>query len=407
MAEVFGLTDRFVATARVAADVIQSDYFESNPKWRGLVMRVSRTGLKTWCYFFTWQGKRVRMTLGTYPALSVAAAHLRAVEARMLLEAVPKIDPRVVMRTKVVAQPTVSELAEAYLRMRARPVLRSAPKIQWTLNKHVLPVIGAVPLSELHKRDINRVIDPIIVEGKKVAAARTFQIMSAMFSWAVGRGDLDRNPLEKMSKPDDYNPRDRTLSDEEIKLFWAEIELVCDLRSIALILKLCLTTAQRIGEVAGMSLAELDLNSFTWRIPASRSKNKHAHEVPLTPVAISLIRAAIAESGGSAFLFPGQRGVRISMSAVSAAVSEARSRLSLPHWSSHDLRRTAANKMAELGVLDGVIGHVLNHRSVTRATVTQRHYTPRVPHREMREALQLWADRLLVITHRETDHVSP
>jgi hypothetical protein len=58
------------------------------------------------------------------------------------------------------------------------------------------------------------------------------------------------------------------------------------------------------------------------------------------------------------------------------------------------LRRTAANSMQELGVLDSIIGHVLNHRSVTRATVTQKHYTPRIPQREMREALELWADRL-------------
>jgi integrase len=258
------------------------------------------------------------------------------------------------------------------------------------------PLLG-MPLADLHKRDVNRVIDPIVASGTKVAAARTFQIMRAMFSWAVGRGDLDRNPMEKMPKPDDYTPRDRTLSEAEIKAFWDGISDACEIKSVARILKLCLATAQRVGEVAGMARAELDLEAGTWRIPEARSKNKHAHEVPLSPLAVILIREAMSDAGDSDFVFPGQRGVRISMNTVWGSVIDARAKLGLPHWTSHDLRRTAANLMQELGVFDSIIGHVLNHRSVTRATVTQKHYTPRIPHREMRQALELWADRLTAI----------
>jgi len=394
MAELYGLTDRFVAGAKVMNGAAQIDVFEPKRKWRGLAVRVSRTGLKTWCFFYTWQGKRVRLSLGQYPAVSVAEAHTRAIEARSYLESSPPVDPRVAMREKSENVVTVASLAETYLTMRARPKLRSANKIEWTLRKHVLPVIGKVPLADLHKRDVNRVIDPIVASGKKVAAARTFQITRAMFSWGVGRGDLDRNPMEKMPKPDDYTPRDRTLSEAEIKVFWDGISRACEIKSVANILKLCLVTAQRVGEVAGMARAELDLEAGTWKIPEARSKNKHAHEVPLSPLAVRLIREALADAGNSEFLFPGQRGLRISMSTVWDRVIDARAKLGLPHWTSHDLRRTAANSMQELGVLDSIIGHVLNHRSVTRATVTQKHYTPRIPHREMRQALELWSDRL-------------
>ena len=292
---------------------------------------------------------------------------------------------------------TVAALAEIYLTMRARPKLRSANKIEWTLRKHVLPIIGQVPLADLHNRDVNRAIDPIVASGKKIAAARTFQIMRAMFSWAVGRGDLDRNPMEKMTKPEDNSPRERTLSVAEIKTFWDGIYDTCEFKSVATILKLCLVTAQRVGEVAGMARAELDLEARSWKIPEARSKNKHAHEVPLSPLAIELIHEALADASNSDFVFPGLRGIRISMSTVSGGVIDARAKLGLPHWTSHDLRRTAANSMQELGVLDSIIGHVLNHRSVTRATVTQRHYTPRIPQREMRQAVELWADRLTAI----------
>jgi len=397
MAELYGLTDRFVAGVKSANGAVQSDFFEPKPKWRGLAMRVSKTGLKTWCFFFTWQGKRIRMSLGNYPAVTVAEAHTRAIEARSYLEATPQVDPRIAMRKKNESAVTVVALAEIYLTMRARPKLRSANKIEWTLRKHVLPVIGQVPLADLHKRDVNRVIDPILASGKKIAAARTFQIMRAMFSWGVGRGDLDRNPMENMTKPEDNNPRDRTFSETEIRAFWNTISDACEIKAVAVILKLCLVTAQRVGEVAGMARAELDLETRTWKIPESRSKNKHAHEVPLSPLAIDIIHEALVAAGDSDYAFPGLRGLRISMSTVSAGVTDARANIGLPHWTSHDLRRTAANSMHELGVLDSIIGHVLNHRSVTRATVTQKHYTPRIPQREMRQALELWADRLAAI----------
>jgi len=397
MAELYGLTDRFVAGAKSTNGAVQSDFFEPKPKWRGLAIRVSRTGLKTWCFFFSWQGKRVRMSLGNYPAVTVAEAHSRAIEARSYLEASPQADPRVAMKKKNENAVTVAALAEIYLLMRARPKLRSANKIEWTLRKHVLPVIGQVALADLHKRDVNRVIDPIVASGKKIAAARTFQIMRAIFSWAVGRGDLDQNPMEKMPKPEDNNPRERTLSETEIKTFWGGISDACEIKAVARILKLCLVTAQRVGEVAGMARAELDLEAGTWKIPEARSKNKHAHEVPLSRLAIELIREALADAGESDFVFPGLRGIRISMSTVSGGVVDARDKIGLPHWTSHDLRRTAANSMQELGVLDSIIGHILNHRSVTRATVTQKHYTPRIPQREMRQALELWADRLVGI----------
>jgi|SRR5665811_1329230 integrase len=408
MAELYGLTDRFVAGVKSTNGAAQSDFFEPKPKWRGLAIRVSRTGLKTWCFFYTWEGKRVRMSLGGYPAVTVAEAHTRAIEARSYLETTPQVDPRVAMTKKSANAVTVAALAEIYLTMRARPKLRSANKIEWTLRKHVLPVIGHVALAELHKRDVNRVIDPIEASGKKIAAARTFQIMRAMFSWAVGRGDLDRNPMEKMTKPEDNDPRDRTLTEAEIKVFWAAIPDACEIKSVARILKLCLVTAQRVGEVAGMARAELDLEAHTWKIPEARSKNKHAHEVPLSPLAIDLIREALADAGDSDFVFPGLRGIRISMSCVSGGVIDARAKIGLPHWTSHDLRRTAANSMQELGVLDSIIGHVLNHRSVTRATVTQKHYTPRIPQREMREALELWANRLTgIISDRPIAEIVP
>ncbi len=165
-----------------------------------------------------------------------------------------------------------------------------------------------------------------------------------------------------MVKPDDSVFRDRTLTPEEIRVFWDNLHKAFEPKTIQRILKLQLVTGQRVGEVCGMARAELDLDhKRIWTIPASRSKNKHAHELPLTPLAIELIREAIADAGDSPLVFRHWKtGAAITSSHVTTAVSGAYRQIGIAQFSSHDLRRTCANSMAELGILDGVIGRVLN-----------------------------------------------
>jgi integrase len=277
------------------------------------------------------------MSLGTYPSVTVAEAHTRAIEARGYLDAKPQIDPRDRLRKSDPGAMKIAELAESYLTLRARPHLRSAKKIEWALRKHVLPVIGQITLDDLTKREVNRVIDPITA-GKKVAAARTFQRLRAMFSWAVSRGDLGANPMDTMTKPEEQPPRKRILSEDEIKLLWHALPNACPSRSVERILKLCLITGQRVGEVSGMATGELHLDARKWIIPDYRVKNKQDHEVPLSPLAIALIREAMVDAGDSHFVFPGLRGrENISSSVVSSGVIEARKSIGLPHWTAHDL----------------------------------------------------------------------
>ena len=96
--------------------------------------------------------------------------------------------------------------------------LRSAPEVERRLRRDALPVIGHIPIRELHRRDVTRVID-----GKAsapIAARRVFEDIRAMIRWAVSRGDLDHNPLDGMNGPPTSKPRDRVLSDDEIRELW-------------------------------------------------------------------------------------------------------------------------------------------------------------------------------------------
>ena len=255
----------------------------------------------------------------------------------------------------------------------------------------MLPFIGDRPIEGLHKRDVNRVLDPIIERGATVEAARCFEDMRALFRWAVSRGDIDHSPMEGMRKPAAQPPRERVLSDAELKKLWRGLPEALP-RSVACqqIIKLCLLTAQRVGEVAGMTRDELDLAARTWTIPSSRSKNKHAHTVPLSDAAIAVIKEAL---GGDVFI--SRQWARRAPGARGRAYHPTRAeRFGLDQWTAHDLRRTAVTGMAKLGVAPIVLGHVINHRSVTKAGVTLAVYVQHGYELEARAALEMWADRV-------------
>src|SRR5262249_20089594 len=120
-------------------------------------------------------------SLGRYPALSLAGARVAAIEARE-------------GRTTVM---TVSALAEVYIKSKGS--YRSAKEIERRLRKDVLPIIGHIPLRELHRRDVTRVLDA--KSSAPIAARRAFEDMRAMIRWAVARGDLDHNPIDGMKGP--------------------------------------------------------------------------------------------------------------------------------------------------------------------------------------------------------------
>ena len=209
-----------------------------------------------------------------------------------------------------------------------------------------------------------------------------------MLRWAVARGDLDHNPIDGMRKPPGSKPRERVLSDEEIRALWIGLPDALGKSPICQrIIKLCVVTGQRVGEV--VCLRRSELNGSTWTIPGSRTKNGHTHTVPLSPLALEIIGRA------GEIVFPNLEGDGpLPGSAVARAIIRAQERFGIAHWTAHDLRRTALTKMAELGVAPIVLGHIANHRTTTKAGMTLGVYVHHAYEREKREALELWADRL-------------
>jgi integrase len=405
------LTDRFIAGVKPIKGK-QIEYFDTSSS--GLALRVGMK-VKAWEYHFESprDGKRARAQLGTYPATSLALARTKAIEARGQVE--EGRDPRDVLAASAAGAMTVAGLVESYLAKHVRPNLRTAAAIERRVNKNVVPVIGTVRVTELHRRDINRALDPILSRGRQVEAGRVFEDMRAMFRWALARGDLDHSPVEGMRKPNGSAPRERVLSDDEIRILWHGLpKALKRSKTCQRIIKLCLITAQRVGEVAGMRRDELDLEALTWNLPGSRTKNGRPHTVPLSDLAVKIICEALADAGGDAvFVFPVGDDA-LPPHAVARTIGRAQEtsekrptgRFGMPRWTAHDLRRTALTNFARLGVAPVVAGAVANHLSVTKASITLSVYTRYTYDREKRDALELWATRLEALVNGEPAKVA-
>lgn len=406
------LTDRFCSTAKPLG--VRTDFFDETVS--GLALRVTEKGHRSWSYLFTSprDGKRARATIGTYPATSLAAARGKALEARGHVEA--GNDPRLVLAGQATAGMTVAGVVDAYLADPEKAALRSKAEIDRRLRKNVLPIIGAVKLAELRRRDVRNVTDAILKRGRKVEATRVFEDVRAIVRWAVQNEYLDANPLDGMGKPAEATSSNRVLSEDEIRSLWAGLPEALS-RSVQCqrIVKLCLVTGQRVGEVAGIVRAELDLAAREWRLPGSRTKNGHAHVVPLSDLALAIIKEAMTDIvARSESIFPCGEG---SLSPVAVArtilraneISKERplGRFGIAPWSAHDLRRTALTGMARLGVAPIVLGHVANHRTTTRAGVTLTVYALYTYDKEKRAALDLWASRLTGLVGGSAARVLP
>ncbi|PAP92164.1 tyrosine-type recombinase/integrase [Mesorhizobium wenxiniae] len=407
------LTDRFCQTAK-AVDGNQTDYFDTVVK--GLSLRASPAGTKAFYLNYTRpaDGKRARMKIGRYgegdPKLTLAKARDKARSARGEIR--EGTDPLVEKRALAASQ-TVADLIDNYVARQAA-TKRSGDEIARRLRKNVKDVIGTIKLAELHRRDITKCIDAVKDRGAHVEANRIFEDVRAMVRWARGRGDLDSNLVEGMRRPTETTERDRVLSAGEIRTMWATLADADMRESTRRVVRLCLVTAQRVGEVSGMTRDEIDLDGKLWTIPAERSKNGREHVVPLSDMAIDIVKEQMADAEAlaarkdrdvAAFVFPGP-GARAAVTGAAIAKAVKREEVTkrgvvtimgISPWTPHDLRRTAATHMEEIGISPFVIGHVLNHVSATKASITSRVYARYDYAREKREALDLWADRLVAL----------
>ena len=383
------LTAKFISSVKATPKRVE--YWDSDLPGFGL--RVSAQGAKTWVLMYRIHGRQRRLTLGRLPAVSLAAARIKAITS--LAEVAQGKDPANKAGEGV---RTVRALVDDYIERHAKPKKRSWKVDRAILDRDVIPHIGTRQIYDVQKADIISILDRIVDRGAPIQANRVLEIVRKLFNWAVSRGYLEYSPCYGVEKPSAENERDRVLDDKEIQRFWKGLDKAKMSDGSKLVLKIQLVTAQRKGEVVGAPKSEFDLKAKMWTIGAERSMNGRSHRVPLSQLAIDLVKKAMKLAGDSDWLFPSPRGDKpMDGTAINHALMRNVDALKLDDFVPHDLRRTVASRLASMNVPRLVISKILNHVEKGVTAVYDRHSYDD----EKRAALDAWAKKLQTILSRK------
>jgi integrase len=250
------------------------------------------------------------------------------------------------------------------------------------LRSHAAP-LHSLRLSQIDRRKVAALLGEIETSSGPAARNRLRSALSAFFSWCITEGLLEINPVQGTAKANENGSRERVLTKDELRQLWRSL----DDSPFSNVVRLLLLTGQRRNEVGKLQWSEVDLGRKLLVLPPARTKNSRQHEVPLSSQALAILER-LPRRDSSDFLF-GRRG--FSTWAVDKAKLDARA--GIADWHLHDLRRTCATMLGELGVLPHVIENALNHVSGHKAGVAGVYNKSKMSD-AVREALQQWADWL-------------
>jgi integrase len=389
------LTARFIDSLKASDKRIE--YFDDDVP--GLCLRITETGHKSWGLYFRFAGRQQRLSLGNYVALSLKEARKKA---RKALNGIADGKNPLTAKIEERTAETFKALATEYVERHAKPKKRSWEEDQRVINHDLLPFFGATRAREITRRDVNAILERKATTAP-VQANRMRSLLNKIFRWAIRKGEfgIENNPVYLTEMPGGKeSPRDRVLTDSEIKLVWSALD---DLRKgdkahrkyrmlSAASLKLRLLTAQRGEEVMSMEWSEIDLDSGWWTIPGEKTKNGLTHRVFLSPQSLRILEEArsLCEIKPSQYIFPGPRGGHIEN--VQKSIQGIRATTGI-RFRGHDLRRTAATQMTSMGIPRLTVKKILNHVEPGVTKIYDRYSYDK----EKREALEAWSKHLTLL----------
>jgi integrase len=399
----------------------------------GLRLIIQTTGHKSWAMRFERpSGKRTKLTLGPVAeegmvtgeptiGMPLTLAGARALAAKINFERASGVDvvgarQRVKLEVEARGRATFPQAALDFIQQHAQRKTRrwietacilGFDKNLQVINKGLSARWADIAIADITADDVHHVVEEarergIPGRGKRTKGpsdprARSMrQTLSVMFGWLRDKRRINHNPMDGVGRVKAPKARDRILNDEELVQLWQVLDnsdnpVIEPFRSFVKVLTL---TGQRLNEVSGMRRSEI--HNGDWIIPGSRTKNKREHVVPLSEWVMSLLPNSKTDL---VFTTTGKTPI--------SGWSKFKDRLDkqlpdLPHWTFHDLRRSAVTGMAELGVQPHVIEAVVNHQSGTRAGVAATYN--RATHKaEKRAALERWANHVEALVKGRDD----
>lgn len=379
---------------------------------KGLAFRVTKTGHKSFVFRYRFGDKVKRYTIGSYPAVSLAKA--REETKDLAYKVSNGIDPLVEkQKAKEPKQEYLfSELAERYIK-RHLPELRQKTRDEYQriIEKELNPILGTYPAKEITRKQIIDLLDNIAIDREApVLSNRVRAILSSIYTFGIDKAILEANPVlsvkrKKKTKDGEKveKKRKRVYSPKELKALWNAFSVQSEpVRSLFFMLTLC---AQRKGETRRMKWNDIDIKKRVWTIPAKQTKAKRKQVVPLSDQAYKILKDLQQSAGNNEYVFPNRRHndkpiewlQKASDRVKETAIVDEEKDIRVDDFRIHDLRRTGATYMAELGTERTVLGKVLNHKELAGDNQVTAIYDRHDYLDAKRKALQKWADQLEAI----------
>jgi integrase len=378
----------------------------------GFGLRLREGGSRTFVFQYKLGAKQRRMALGkaTNSTFDGARKNAKKLHARVALGEDPagaKID------AEIKAAETCGAIIPRFLewqrtRRRGNGSVGLKPRSLLEIERHLLghaKPLHKLQLAKISRGDIATCIGAAGKNGGPVAGNRLRTTLSSLFSWAMTEGLVEANPVVG-TRRNEEKERDRVLADAELRLIWTALPD----DHYGSIVKLLMLTGQRKGEIAGLQWSEIKDGSI--ELAGERTKNHRAHAVPLSGAARAIIAAQPHRTNNDGtprdLIFGFGDGPFSGWSGCKEQLDERIAKAGKPvaDWVLHDLRRTAATRMADLGVQPHVIEAVLNHASGHKAGVAGI-YNRSTYDREKAAALDLWGERLMAVVEGRKSNVRP
>ena len=362
--------------ARITRPLTNNEILKAKPREKdftlhdgdGLFLLVKTTGKKLWRFRYQRPGSssRTNLSLGSYPALTLAAA--RQIRDQHLTTLAQGMDPQQQQvqaseQRQIELDSIFSTVAANWFQIKSRSVTEDYAKDIWrSLDKDVFPTIGSIPVQEIKARTIVEALEPIKARGALETVRRLVQRVNEIMIYAVNTGLIDANPASGVGmafeKPKKQNMP--TLRPEELPRLMRS--LVMSNLSVATrcLIEWQLLTLVRPSEASGARWAEIDLDAKLWTIPAERMKAKREHIVPLSPQALDIIEVMKPVSAHREHVFPSRNDPKQPMNSQTA--NAALKRIGYGgKLVAHGLRAIASTALNEHGFNADVIEAALAH----------------------------------------------
>ena len=277
------LTAASLGALQLDTNVTDKIFFDTDVPGFGLRLRAS--GARTWIFQYKVGGRTRRLVLGNASAVKPARAREIAGELHGLGG-----DPAAEKRDSVRrSQDTFGNLIDRFLEQyNKRP--KTVEEVTRHLKTYSAP-LHSMPVDSITLRDVADLLTKLDKSSGSTTANRVRSTLSAVFGWAMREGLALSNPVVNTNKRDEH-PRDRVLSNDEIKRIWN----AAGDDTFGTIIKLLILTGRRRSEISELRWSEIGADAI--QLPSVRTKNRRAHVVPLAPTARSLLEKSRRNGGG-------------------------------------------------------------------------------------------------------------